>query len=179
MLFEAIEFATKAHSGQYRKTIKVPYIIHPLGVVKILIDYGCREEVVVAGVLHDTVEDTAVNLEEIHSNFGKSVAELVAAVSEPPKSVPWEERKQHTIDLMRSAPIDVLLITCADKLDNLRSIREDYTKLGESIWTCFSRPEEKQRWFFQSLEEIFKERLGGMSSSLFREFQAEMERVFR
>ena len=77
MLFEAIEFATKAHSGQYRKTTKVPYIIHPLGVVKILIDYGCREEVVAAGVLHDTVEDTDVTLGEIHSHFGKNIKSQV------------------------------------------------------------------------------------------------------
>ena len=56
-IFQAVEFATKAHSGQFRKGTNVPYLVHPLGVCKILIEAGCSEDVVVAGLLHDTVED--------------------------------------------------------------------------------------------------------------------------
>lgn len=65
MIFEAIEFATKAHAGQYRKGTGIPYITHPLGVSKILIENGCPEHVIVAGILHDTIEDTPVTFEEI------------------------------------------------------------------------------------------------------------------
>jgi (p)ppGpp synthase/HD superfamily hydrolase len=179
MLFEAIEFAARAHSGQYRKTTRVPYIIHPLGVAKILIQNGCPEEVVTAGVLHDTVEDTSVTLQDIRDAFGPNVAQLVEAASEPPKSEPWETRKQHTLDLLKTAPLEVLMIVGADKLDNVRSIREDYTKLEESIWSRFRRPKKQQRWYFQSLVEIFAERKdkGGLDD-LFQEFAREVERVF-
>ncbi len=77
MIFQAVEFASTAHSGHFRKGTNVPYIIHPLGVAKILIEHGCSEEIVVAGILHDTVEDTAITLEDIRRSFGERVDHLV------------------------------------------------------------------------------------------------------
>jgi len=65
MIFEAIEFATKAHINHFRKGTKVPYIIHPLQVARILIESDCSDHVVIAGILHDTVEDTPVTLDDI------------------------------------------------------------------------------------------------------------------
>ena len=79
-LKEAIEVATKAHEGQLRKTGE-PYIIHPLAVKKILEEWGMDEDTVIAGVLHDTVEDTELSLKEIEDTFGKDVAFLVNGVT--------------------------------------------------------------------------------------------------
>ena len=62
MIFKSIEFAAKAHAGQYRKGTQIPYMIHPLGVAKILIQYDYPEHIVIAGVLHDTIEDTRGHL---------------------------------------------------------------------------------------------------------------------
>ena len=178
-VFKAIEFAAKAHYGQFRKGTKLPYILHPLGVAKILIEHDCSEEIVVAGILHDTVEDTSVTLREINENFGVRVAELVEALSEPDKSDSWENRKQHTIDYLKVAPIDVLLISCADKLHNIRAIREDHARYGEVLWSRFNSPKKKQKWYYQSLAEVFVSRIEGETSkSLFSEFQLEVNGVF-
>lgn len=144
MIFPAIEFAAKAHSGQYRKGTKLPYIVHPLGVARILIEHECPDEVVVAGVLHDTVEDTAITLEDIRRSFGDRVAQIVQAASEPDKADTWENRKRHTIEYLKTAPADVLLVSIADKLDNMRAIRQDYEKLGDAFWSRFNRPKESQ-----------------------------------
>ena len=100
MIFKAIEFAARAHSGQYRKGTKIPYIVHPLGVAKLLIEHGCPDHIVIAGILHDTTEDTPVTLEQIKDIFGLAVAALVEEASEPDKSDTWENRKKSTIQVL-------------------------------------------------------------------------------
>ena len=179
MIFAAIEFAARAHSGQFRKGTKLPYIVHPLGVAKILLEYDCPEAVVVAGILHDTVEDTPVALADIRRAFGDKVAALVEGASEPDKSDTWENRKRHTIEYLKTAPADVLLVSIADKLDNLRAIGADYERLGESLWSRFNRPRESQEWYYRSLADLFSgKRAAGPLGSLAGELAAEVERVF-
>ncbi|HOD34322.1 MAG TPA: HD domain-containing protein [Syntrophales bacterium] len=180
MIFRAIEFAARAHRDHYRKGTRIPYLIHPLNVAKILIEYGCPEEVVVAGILHDTTEDTPVTSGEIREEFGDKVASLVAAASEPDKSDTWENRKNHTIDYLKTAPMDVLILSCADKLDNVKSIIEDVEKDGESVWGRFRRPKDDQEWYYRSLAEIFNSRAGESeaATSLFRRYALEVKILF-
>ncbi len=179
-LFRALRLAVRAHGGQARKLSGVPYVFHPINVAKILIDYGCEEYIVVSGLLHDTVEDTAVTVEAIREHFGNEVTRIVASVSEPDKSKPWEERKRHTVENIKTHPMDVLLVECADKLDNIRSIRMAFGKYGGAIWSAFNRPEKQQRWYYQSLKDAFMERVQGEPSiGLFTEFVQEVELVFR
>lgn len=78
---KAKEFATRVHEGQVRKGSGVPYIEHPEKVAKILTDMGASEDVICAGWLHDTVEDTDVTLEQVISEFGEYVGELVAGTN--------------------------------------------------------------------------------------------------
>lgn len=180
-LFHAIAFATLAHQFQYRKGTRVPYIVHPLSVARILIEHGCEETLAVAGVLHDTVEDTPVTLATIRSEFGERVAALVEAASEPDKALPWEERKRRTIEHVRDprTSLDALLVECADKLDNIRAIRADLERDGEAVWTRFNRPREQQAWYYRGLAEAFLSRAGGEpSTALFGEFAREVEAVF-
>ncbi|NTV47721.1 MAG: bifunctional (p)ppGpp synthetase/guanosine-3',5'-bis(diphosphate) 3'-pyrophosphohydrolase, partial [Chlorobiales bacterium] len=155
LLFEAIEFATKAHSGQFRKGSALPYIIHPLGVGRILIEHGYEEHIVISGVLHDTVEDTSVTHKEITDRFGNVISGIVEGLTEPNKNYSWEDRKQHMLELFKTVPTDVLVVSCADKLDNLRSITTDYARLGEEVWKRFHRPKNLQLWYFESTLEIF------------------------
>ncbi len=155
MLFKAIEFAAKAHTGQFRKGSRVPYIIHPLQVGKILIESDCEEEIIIAGILHDTVEDTPVELIDIEKLFGKRVADLVAGASEPNKSDSWENRKQHTINFLKTAPMDVVKIMLADKLDNIQTTANEYQKVGKDFWNRFERPKPQQKWYHESLRELF------------------------
>ncbi|MGN1007789.1 MAG: HD domain-containing protein [Butyricicoccus sp.] len=154
-LHEAICFAAVAHQNQLRKGSETPYIAHPCEVMQILTAADCEETLLIAGLLHDTLEDTAVTAGELREVFGEDVAVLVCAASED-KSQSWEQRKQHTIAyLSDGAGLDGLLLACADKLSNLRSIRADLNELGESLWSRFKRGREQQRWYYRSLLDAF------------------------
>jgi (p)ppGpp synthase/HD superfamily hydrolase len=179
MIFKAIEFAARAHSGQYRKGTKIPYIVHPLGVGKILIDFGSPEHLIVAGILHDTVEDTPVKLDEIKQTFGWNVADFVEAVSEPDKSDIWENRKKHTIEMLKSLSREAVILVLADKLDNIRAIREDLEINGEGIWVRFNRPREQQKWYYKNLAAVFTDRLTDEQlRNMLALFKDEVARVF-
>ncbi len=179
LIFDAIEYAARAHREHYRKGTNIPYIIHPISVAKILIEYDCSEEIIIAGLLHDTVEDTAVTLDAIRRSFGEKVAGLVEAASEPDKSDNWENRKRHTIEYLNAAPMDVLLLSCADKLDNIRSIKEDYERFGESVWKRFRRAKDAQEWYYGELADLLMSRAEGEpGATMFRQFYYEVQQVF-
>lgn len=178
-IFAAVRFAADAHAGQFRKGSRVPYLIHPLNVAKILLDHGCSDRLAIAGLLHDTVEDTAVTVDEIRATFGDMVARLVEFATEPEKLWTWEKRKQHTLSVLASGEPPALLLSIADKLDNIRSIRSDLELFGEAAWERFKRPREKQRWYYESLRRIFDARLvDSPGVELAAKFHAEVEAVF-
>ena len=87
MIDLAIEVAAKAHQNQVRKGTDIPYITHPLAVGIILAKAGCSDEVIVAGILHDTLEDTPLTLDCIQETFGPRVASIVKGASEPDRSL--------------------------------------------------------------------------------------------
>ncbi|MBD3288625.1 HD domain-containing protein [candidate division KSB1 bacterium] len=177
-LFAAIEFAAKAHHGQFRKDTRVPYIVHPIGVMKTLIENNAPPEVVIAGILHDTLEDSTVTRKDISEVFGEKIAMLVEWASEPDRSDTWENRKQHTIDTVKIAPESALLVICADKLNNLESMYEDYQKVGESLWKRFNRSKDKQHWYYYSLAEQFEKRYhDGSNHSLFLQIRILLEKI--
>ena len=178
-LVRAIEFALIAHKGQCRKGTQIPYVVHPIAVAQTLIDIGCSEEVIIAGLLHDTIEDTEVTREEIRKKFGERVVEIVTGVSESDKSDTWENRKRHTIEKLKSAPIEILLVECADKLDNIRSMKMDLAQTGDRLWERFNRPKEKQKWYYENLAEVFEDRFKGTEyKDLSREFSSTASSVF-
>ncbi len=151
MVDVAIDVAEEAHHGQFRKGSGIPYISHPRAVARILSDAGCSEELVVAGILHDTVEDTPLTLEYIREKFGETVAKIVQGCSEPDKSLPWEQRKQYTVEFLKTAPLEVRTVTCADKLHNLMTIIADYEVMGDDVWDRFSRGRGAQEWYYREL----------------------------
>ncbi|MEH7235084.1 HD domain-containing protein [Bacillus sp. JJ1562] len=176
MIEKAIIVASRAHDGQYRKLTKIPYITHPLSVGLILMKINSRKELVAAGILHDTVEDTELSIEDIKDGFGDEVAALVNGCSEPDKSLPWEARKEHTISFLRTASEDTRTVVCADKLHNIRSIIHDYEDQGEEVWRRFSRGKEKQEWYYRSVIES----LGHATTiPLLEELKKEVDRLFR
>ena len=147
---KAIVFATLAHEGQCRKGTNIPYIVHPMEVMQILTANGCDETVILAGILHDTLEDTQTTAEDILHNFGQDVLDLVLCESED-KSKSWQERKQATIDHLANASKEIQLICCADKLSNIKSIYVDQQLLGDDVFKRFSAPTEKIRWYYESI----------------------------
>lgn len=150
---KAIIVATKAHEGQKRKSTDIPYITHPYSVGMSLQKSGCSDEVIAAGILHDTVEDTEITLDYIRQEFNDKVADLVEAVSEPEREASWEDRKKHTIQFLKTAPLEVRLISCADKLHNISSIFYDKEKLGNDVWNRFKRGKQEQEWYYKGLVE--------------------------
>ncbi|WP_134701583.1 HD domain-containing protein [Ammoniphilus sp. YIM 78166] len=164
---KAIEVATQAHDQQLRKCSGIPYVSHPLMVGIILMKAGCKEELVAAGILHDVVEDTEWTLDEIREEFGEQIADIVKGCSEPDKSLSWEDRKQHTIEFLKDAPLEVKLVAGADKLHNSLSILEEQRVLGERVWEAFKRGREKQAWYYQGLVDSLCQGLSDQEKKLF------------
>src|SRR5689334_1807319 len=112
--YRAIEFAARAHRNGLRKGSDTPYISHPYSVGLMLTRAGFDAEVVAAGILHDTIEDTHTTLEEIREYFGDRVATIVEGCTEPDRAATWEERKEHTIHYLQTAPYEIRSVSCAD-----------------------------------------------------------------
>ncbi|RHW38127.1 bifunctional (p)ppGpp synthetase/guanosine-3',5'-bis(diphosphate) 3'-pyrophosphohydrolase [Neobacillus notoginsengisoli] len=175
LIEKALRIAGEAHDGQFRKLTKMPYITHPAAVGMILQKYGYGEELIAAGILHDTVEDTNLSLNDIEREFGPMIAKIVAGCSEPDKSLSWEERKAHTIEFLKDAPIEIRAVACADKLHNIRSIRYDVEQSGEEVWKRFKRGRKEQEWYYRRLVQS----LGHESSfEMLEEFGREVVKLF-
>lgn len=147
---EAIEIAAEAHQGQYRKGTDTPYITHPYAVGLILMEAGCAEAVIIAGILHDTVEDTDLTLEFIRERFGDTIANIVDGCSED-KALRWRARKTERIEALRTASPEICTVTCADKLHNLRTIISEYDLIGDAVWDRFHGSVEDQAWYYRSV----------------------------
>jgi len=153
-LDQALRWAAVWHQGQTRKSGAVPYIQHPVAVAWCLDRLGFAEDVVIAALLHDVVEDSAVGLEEIADRFGQSVADLVNHCSERKtdeqgRPRPWPDRKQEHLEALRSAPVEARAIALADRLHNLQSIAIDLAN-GESVWERFRAPRDQVLWYYRT-----------------------------
>lgn len=155
-LEKAIIFATEQHSGQRRKGTTRPYILHPIETLEILNSMGADINLLIAGVLHDTVEDTDATEEQIRAEFGNDVAELVCAHSED-KSKSWRERKQHAINELEHADKRLKMLVMADKVSNLRSMLRDYKRIGNKLWERFNASVEKQAWYYSGIQDALFE----------------------
>lgn len=153
----AFYFAVKAHEYQFRRGTGSPYIDHPIRVAGMLLHAGAGNDLVVAGFLHDVLENTSRTLEDIKSLFGDRVAEIVESVTEI-KAPTWKETKQQTIDAILRSEKDVLMLLFMDKLDNVRSIKNDKEQNGEEMWTRFSQPKDLQIWYYRQLQNVFNQR---------------------
>ncbi len=125
-IYRAYQLAQRKHLGQFRKTGE-PYITHPLAVTQILADYGLDADTLAAALLHDTVEDTDVTIEEVEADFGAEVARMIDGVTKLDRIRfgSREEAQAATIRKMVVAmaqDVRVLLIKLADRLHNLRTI---------------------------------------------------------
>lgn len=125
----ALRFATKAHEGQTRKYSEDPYIVHPMEVAEIVRSVQHTQEMIAAALLHDTVEDTNVTLQDIKEKFGSKVAMLVAWLSDI--STPFHGNRAARKELDRQhlalAPPEAKTIKLADLIDNAASIKENDT----------------------------------------------------
>ena len=178
LLDYAIYFATKAHNGQKRKTDKeVDMIFHPYTVAMILQRAGASTNAVIAGVLHDVVEDTKYTLEDIKNEFGEDVAKIVWEVSEN-KSLEWKERKIDAINKMKTASLDGKLVESADKISNLECLYAIYMEKQDDIWQDFNKPKEEQRWYYESMYNAVIENTKE-SNELFNKYKTILDKIFK
>lgn len=152
----AIRYATDCHKGQTRKGTKIPFIIHPLEVMLILQGMDADTNLLIAGLLHDVVEDTDTTIEEIQAAFGDDIAELVGGHTED-KTKSWEERKSTEMKETLEAPLRMKMLVLADKLANMRSIKKDYMQLGNILWERFNASLRQQAWYYGEMTEVLDE----------------------
>ena len=155
----AFLFAAVKHANQARKASTTPYIAHLMGVASLVLEAGGKEDLAIAALLHDVVEDCggAPMLEEVRRRFGSRVAKIVDACTDAytyPKP-PWRERKEKYMARLKRENSDTLLVSAADKLNNIRSILSDYRALGESVWSRFNGGREGTLWYYRTLRDEF------------------------
>ena len=182
----ALQFAHGVHRSQPRKDTTIPYVSHLLSVAGLVLESGGDEDLAIAALLHDAVEDAEdMSGEEmsdrIRAKFGDRVADIVDGCSDAKSSPggskpPWRSRKEAYLEHLRSAPHDVLRVSIADKVHNARSIATDQDRFGEELWKRFSSTSEESRWYYTSLRDIYKERIS--DSYLIKELDIAIARIW-
>ncbi len=162
----ALALAATAHRAQLRKGTDVPYIVHPVAVALILLGHGFDEDLLVAALLHDTVEDTDVELETIRARFGDGVGDLVDAVTEKKLEDgvkrPWKVRKAEALEHMANvADARVAVLKAADLLHNMQSTLADVRARGSAeTFARFGAPGADWIRYHQEMTALVLSRLG-------------------
>jgi (p)ppGpp synthase/HD superfamily hydrolase len=172
----AVDYARIAHAAQFRKGSDIPYIYHLLGVASLVIEFGGSEDQVIAGLLHDTLEDCGASHEAvIREQFGDTVADIVkdctdgtagtaegkASHTDPEaKRRDWIERKLAYLAHLKTAPDQTLLVSACDKLHNARAIVQDLEdpEVGTRVFDRFTGGRTGTLAYYHSLAEIFSAR---------------------
>jgi (p)ppGpp synthase/HD superfamily hydrolase len=165
----ALAFAAKHHDRQVRKGTKLPYLTHPANVAIILTRYGCGNDTVVAGILHDVIEDcvrdgySAEMLEQrIGDKFGAKVLETVLAVTyrrndDDDVELSGDERKTDYLERLATANDEARWVCAADKIHNASSIVADLRRTidPQTVWSRFgSGKSATARWYRQVYERL-------------------------
>ena len=161
---KAFAYAAENHAGQTRKQTAVPYLSHLMAVAALVLEGGGDEDLAIAGLLHDVVEDCGgmPRLREIRKMFGARVAKVVEGCTDSfsdPK-LPWLVRKNEYLQRLKHEDADTRLVSASDKLHNVRTVTADYRQQGESIWKRFSGGRDGTLWYYRALNDEFQRRKG-------------------
>jgi (p)ppGpp synthase/HD superfamily hydrolase len=162
---EAVAYAATAHAAQTRKGTGIPYVTHLLAVSGSVLEAGGDEDLAIAGLLHDVVEDQGglPRAEDVRARFGDRVADIVLGCSDSTTEdrehkVPYSERKAAHIAHLREASADVLLVTAADKLHNARAIHTDLLIDGSDTLKRFNGRPEQIVAYYRSILDVLESR---------------------
>ena len=159
LLYKAIHEAARLHEGQRRKIVDVPFVVHPFAVGMLLARYTDDEEVIAAGLLHDTLEDVeGYEYAELKDSFGERVADIVLGVTEEAHGS-WREVRRLYIAALRSGGEEAVMVAAADKVHNLLSTIEGVERFGEGVWEKFHGEPADYEWFYGEVLAVAKERL--------------------
>jgi GTP pyrophosphokinase len=158
---EALVFAVRLHAEQTRKGSGIPYAAHLISVAALVLEYGGDEEMAIAALLHDAVEDQggAPIREVIRARFGDRVTAIVDGCTDAdiqPKP-PWQARKEAYLAHLPGAPAAVRLVSAADKLHNARSVLADYHQVGEDLWARFRGGKAGTLWYYRALVTAYRQ----------------------
>jgi (p)ppGpp synthase/HD superfamily hydrolase len=161
-LQRAFRYAAEKHAGQTRKQTAVPYLSHLMAVASLVLEAGGDEDMAMAALLHDVVEDCGgmPRLREVRKQFGPRVAKIVEGCTDSfvePKPE-WLERKKKYLREVKHADAETRLVSAADKLHNVRTILADYRQDGESVWKRFSGKKEGTLWYYRALSDEYRRR---------------------
>jgi GTP pyrophosphokinase len=179
---EALAYASRIHSGQIRKGTGTPYIAHVLGVTALVIEDGGDEDEAIAALLHDAIEDRGAALrDEIRTLFGERVLAIVDGCTDSdtfPKP-PWKQRKDRYLASLGVASPEVLRVSTADKLHNVRSLLFAYRQRGEALWYLFNGQKEGTLWYYNEVSTILKARSNSRLTEELRLAVADMNELVK
>lgn len=181
LLDKAIVFAVKAHRNTERRGKGFPYVVHLMEAVEIVATMTSDQELLAAAMLHDTVEDTDVTIEDIRHEFGERIAALVNAETDSyPEGVSeeasWKGRKEAAIHRLRNVSKEGKIVALGDKLSNMRAIARDFARQGDGLWNIFHvKDKALHEWHYRALAEALSDLQG---TEAYSEFVALIDRVF-
>jgi (p)ppGpp synthase/HD superfamily hydrolase len=165
-LSDAFDMAREVHNGDSIKGSNLPYLLHLLDVCSIALRHGADEDLAIAALLHDVVEDGggAPMLVKVRDQFDDRVADIVLACSDslevdPANKADWWQRKIQYTDHLRVASTDVALVSGADKLSNVRSIVADHAEIGDRLFEVFKTGRVGTLWYYRRIAQILPSRL--------------------
>ena len=164
-LDEALRRAAWAHekTGQHRKGTDIPYIIHPVGVMIIASNVTDDEDVLVACLMHDVLEDVEYDLynkDKMRDEFGERVVAIVSNVTKDETETDWRKRAElYLKHLEYDASNEALIVSASDKIHNLFSILVDYSTYGNELWDRFTtKSSADQLWWYESILGVITRR---------------------
>jgi (p)ppGpp synthase/HD superfamily hydrolase len=173
----ALLYATHVHGGQVRKDTPIPYIAHLLAVSATVLEYDGSEDVAIAALLHDAVEDQGgePRLSDIRNRFGDRVADIVRSCSDTvvnsssgQQKEDWHTRKKRYVEHLNLVDQDTLFVSLSDKIHNARSILRDLRKpeIGKAVWDRFKNSRKDTLWYYRELAKSFQKRLKDQSAKM-------------
>ncbi len=168
-LDEAIKLASRLHRNQTRKDDeKTPYISHLIAVATLLSEVTDDEDIIIAGLMHDSLEDVPqYTYDDLVRDCGGRVASIVQhvtepldATKEPEEQLPWLERKEIYLDVLRRGGIESAMVSSADKIHNTESFIRDSSQEGEHFISRFGSSARNRLWFHEQVLIVVTEKLG-------------------
>jgi (p)ppGpp synthase/HD superfamily hydrolase len=183
----ALLYATHVHGGQVRKATFIPYIAHLLAVAATVLEYNASEDMAIAGLLHDAVEDQGgePRLSDIRNRFGDRVADIVRSCSDTVVNTSagqhkedWHTRKTRYHEHLGLVDQETLLVSLSDKVHNARSILRDLRKpkIGEAVWGRFRNSKKDTLWNYRELAKAFMKHLPGQLANELSDIVDELEK---
>ena len=174
MTSAALAFAELKHAGQRRKFDGAPFIEHPVEVASLLCDAGAPDDVIAAGILHDTLEKTSTDMAELRARFGSRTAGLVAAVSEDESIGGYATRKAALRRQVEAAGPEAMMVFAADKVSKVRELAvEPPGSEAARLAATVSRTRQRRLIHYRRCLELLERHLA--NSPLVAQLRSELE----